>query len=118
GLGKKDIFLDEEDFETFTSLFARYLSEQPKRDRNGIAYPHLAKTTSLLCYCLMNNHFHLLLHQKDEGGMSKLMRGIMTSYSRYFNTKYERSGPLFESRYRASRISSDPYLMHVSRYIH
>jgi putative transposase len=42
----------------------------------------------------------------------------MTSYSRYFNKKYELSGALFESRYKASRISSDPYLMHISRYIH
>ncbi len=50
--------------------------------------------------------------------MSRLMRGIMTSYSRYFNTKYNSSGALFESRYKASRISSDSYLMHVSRYIH
>lgn len=50
--------------------------------------------------------------------MSRLMRGVMTSYSMYFNKKYATSGSLFESRYKASRISSDPYLMHISRYIH
>lgn len=50
--------------------------------------------------------------------MSSLMSAIMTSYSRYFNAKYMLTGPLFESRYKASRISSDPYLMHISRYIH
>lgn len=50
--------------------------------------------------------------------MSRLMRGIMTSYSMYFNKKYVQSGALFESRYKASRISSDPYLLHISRYIH
>ena len=42
----------------------------------------------------------------------------MTSYSRYFNHKYGRSGPLFESRYKASQILSDEYLLHISRYIH
>lgn len=50
--------------------------------------------------------------------MEKLMRSVMTSYSRYFNLKYKRTGPLFESRYRASLIDQDPYLQHISRYIH
>lgn len=51
-------------------------------------------------------------------GFNLAMRGIMTSYSMYFNKKYGLSGVLFESRYKASRISSDEYLMHISRYIH
>jgi hypothetical protein len=46
------------------------------------------------------------------------MRSMMTSYSRYFNFKYKRSGALFESRYKASRIENDAYLQHISRYIH
>ena len=50
--------------------------------------------------------------------MSNLMHGIMTSYSVYYNKKYKCSGALFETRYRASRISTDEYLMQVSRYIH
>ena len=118
GHGRQDIFRDEEDFETFRNLFARYLSQKAAIDRNGKSYPHLYDSVSLLCYCLMENHFHLLLYQKSEGAMSSLMRGVMTSHSRYFNTKYGLSGSLFESRYKASRISSDAYLMHISRYIH
>lgn len=50
--------------------------------------------------------------------MAKLMSSIMTSYSRYFNLKYKRTGPLFESRYKAVLIDSDTHLMHISRYIH
>lgn len=50
--------------------------------------------------------------------MQRLMRGVMTGYSRYFNTKYKRSGSLFESRYKASLISNQTYLEHISRYIH
>ena len=50
--------------------------------------------------------------------MTKLMRAIMTSYGCYFNKKYKKSGPLFESRYKASLIDNDEYLMHISRYIH
>src|SRR5690606_27819571 len=118
GHGRQDIFRDEEDFETLRNLFARYLSQKAAIDRNGKAYPHLYDSVSLLCYCLMKNHFHLLLYQKSEGAMSSLMRGVMRSYSRYFNTTYGLSGSLCESRYKASRISSDAYLMHISRYIH
>ncbi|MFZ1301103.1 MAG: transposase [Candidatus Microsaccharimonas sp.] len=72
----------------------------------------------MLCYCLMPNHFHLLVYQVNDHAMQRLMRGVMTAYSRYFNKKYRRSGSLFESRYKASRISGDYYLMHITRYIH
>ena len=118
GHARQKIFRDNEDFEMFTSLFGRYLSKQPVSDKYKKSYPHLKDQVSLLCYCLMDNHFHLLLYQQSEGAMSSLMSGVMTSYSRYFNAKYGLSGSLFESRYKASRISSDPYLMHISRYIH
>ena len=118
GHGKKKIFRDEEDFEMFLTLFARHLSNEPAVNSSSRPYPHLQASVSLLCYCLMGNHFHLLLYQRTEGSMSQLMRGIMTSYSMYFNKKYKSSGALFESRYKASRVSSDSYLMHISRYIH
>lgn len=118
GHGRQSIFRDDEDFEMFLGLFERHLSVEPKANTTGRVYPHLRGDVSLLCYCLMSNHFHLLLYQKTEGSMSRLMRGVMTSYSMYFNKKYQQSGALFESRYKASRISSDPYLLHISRYIH
>jgi len=118
GHGKQKIFRDDEDYEYFLSLFARHLSNEPAVNASARTYAHLQDDISLLCYCLMDNHFHLLLYQRQGGAMSQLMRGIMTSYSMYFNKKYGLSGALFESRYKASRISSDLYLMHISRYIH
>ena len=66
----------------------------------------------------MPNHFHLLVYQIKEKAMTRLMRGVMSSYSLYFNKRYQRLGHLFESCYRASRISSETYLLHMSRYIH
>lgn len=118
GHGRQKIFRDDGDFEMFLSLFARHLSNEPSSNVVGRQYPHLQGEVELLSYCLMGNHFHLLLYQHCEGAMSKLMRSVMTGYSMYFNKKYHSSGSLFESRYKASRISSDPYLMHISRYIH
>jgi hypothetical protein len=66
----------------------------------------------------MPNHFHLLIYQRQAGAMTEFMRSVLTSYSMYFNKKYKRTGPLFESRYKASLISEDNYLEHVTRYIH
>ena len=118
GHSREKIYLDEEDYATFLNLFKRYLSRAPQTDKLGVPYAHLYGKLELLCFCLMENHFHLMLYQRDTGAMQALMRGIMTSYGRYFNKKYNRSGSVFESRYKASLISSPSYFEHISRYIH
>lgn len=118
GASRKDIFLDEEDYRVFLNLCKRYLSREPMTDRLGREYKNFYDNVELLAFCLMPNHFHLLFYQDEAGAISHLMRGVMTSYSGYFNRKYSRSGALFESRYKSSRISDDAYLMHISRYIH
>ncbi len=118
GHGKQKIFLDDEDYRVFLNLFKRHLSVHEITDKYSKPYYHLRGQLELLCYCLMENHFHILLYQIEKGAMSRLMRGVMTSYSCYFNKKYDSSGPLFESRYKASMVANESYLMHISRYIH
>lgn len=118
GASKQNIYLDDVDFRFFLGLFERYLGTTEVSNSAGVPYEKLYNSVELLCYCLMGNHFHLLLYQSQQGGMQRLMRGVMTSYSRYFNTKYGRSGQLFESRYKASCISNQSYMEHISRYIH
>ena len=118
GSSRQEIFLEDEDYAYFLQLFRRYLSPQEMKNSAGVPYEKLHESIEVLCYCIMPNHFHLLIYQREEGSMQRLMRGVMTSYSRYFNTKYKRTGSLFESRYKASRISDQVYLEHISRYIH
>lgn len=118
GGSKQPIYLDPSDYAFFTKLFARYLSEEPTSSRLGGPYPHFRGRLELLAYCQMPNHFHLLIYQNEAGAMAAFMRGLLTSYSRYFNTKYNHSGALFESRYKASRVQTASYLDHISRYIH
>lgn len=118
GINKAQIFHDSADYNFFISLFRRYLSKEKQTNKLGVPYPHLYGCIELLCYCVMPNHFHIYLYQIEEGSMARLMQGVMTSYSRYYNTKYQRRGPLYESRYKGSRIDSDAYFEHVSRYIH
>lgn len=118
GNNKDDVFLDSQDCSVFLNLFKRYLSNEQQENIAGRPYIHLYGNLELLAYCLMDNHFHLLIYQQEEGAMSKLMKGVMTSYSRYFNTRYNRNGRVWESRYKASIILQDHYLHHISRYIH
>jgi putative transposase len=118
GSSKQKIFLDASDYHYFTGLFERYLGVEQKISKTGEPYPNFNKRVKLISYCLMSNHFHLLVYQEDIDDLQFFMRSIMTSYCRYFNLKYKKSGSLFESRYKASRINSDQYLEHISRYIH
>lgn len=73
---------------------------------------------NLLAYCLMTNHFHLLVRQAQSHGISEFIRSICTSYSMYFNKKYKRVGSLFQGIFKAIDIEEENYLLWVSRYIH
>lgn len=118
GASKQPIFLEHTDYAYFLSLLERYLSKNQKISKTGVLYPHFHELLHLLSFCLMGNHFHLLIYQKDQGVMTRFMKSLMTSYGRYFNLKYKRSGSLYESTYKASRVDSNNYLEHISRYIH
>jgi len=118
GVEKRDIFLDDQDFTVFLGLLKKYLTGEKTDKHNRRAFTHLGEDVSLLAYCLMPNHFHLLLHQNTKDGTTKLMRRLSTGYVMYFNNRYNRVGGLFQSRYKASVIDKDEYLHHVSRYIH
>jgi len=66
----------------------------------------------------MPNHFHLLIREREEGGITKFMGKLGTGYSMYFNKKYERTGGLFEGRFKARHVDSDRYLKYLFAYIH
>lgn len=100
--------------------FSRFLSQTDRQRRfyleniKGIAEPQV----DIICYCLMPNHFHLLLLQKQNLGISNYLGLFQNSYTRYFNTKNERSGPIFRGRFKSVLVQTDEQLLHVSRYIH
>jgi putative transposase len=112
------IFRDATDFEKMLQLFSRYLSLEEIKNSAGVSFPNYSNRLELAAFCLMPTHVHLLVYQRQQGTMTEFMRSLLTSYSMYFNKKYKRSGPLFASRYKASLISDDSYLEHITRYIH
>lgn len=83
--------------------------EQMRRDK---------KSVNILSYCLMPNHFHFMLQQNTEKGIANFISNFTNAYTRYFNTKHERKGPMFEGVFKAVLVESDEQLIHLSRYIH
>lgn len=127
GVEKRDIFLDQQDYHVFLNLLKLYLSPQKEAaDQMKTIFPgkriRVRKTffgdVSIHSFCLMPNHFHLLLHQQSSNGMTEFVRSVCTSYSMYFNKKYKRVGSLFQGVYKAILVLQDEYLLHLSRYIH
>ena len=103
GNRKQNIFLQSRDYKRFLERLKEY------KDKFEV---------TILGYCLMPNHFHLLLRQETDNPISLFMLRLGTSYAKYFNIKYNEVGSLFQGRFKAKLIDSDEYLLQVSRYIH
>jgi putative transposase len=72
----------------------------------------------IMAFCLMPNHFHLILKQKEEDGIADFMQKLGAGYTGYFNQKYERSGVLFQGKYKFIRLINEPHFVHLPNYIH
>lgn len=93
--------------------FSRFL-EYPDQHGKG----NDDQLIDIIAYCLMPTHIHLILRQLKEEGISTYMRKVLNSYARYFNTRYDRKGPLYEGRFRHVLVESGEQLYHLTRYIH
>jgi len=69
-------------------------------------------------FCLMPNHFHILVRAKNDDGLPKFMQKLITAYSMYVNKQYQRTGPLFSGRFKAQHVTDDAYLKYLFAYIH
>jgi putative transposase len=105
GVEKRDLFLDNDDRVKFLASITKIND-------------HFDPYVSIHSFCLMNNHFHFLVQQKQDVGISKFMQRLCNSYAKYFNKKRKRSGRLFEAPFKAKEIVTDEYFIHLSRYIH
>ena len=125
GTEKRDIFLSHTDYARFLTLLYLANQEIPTvlkiqgqtleelvEERSG------APLVDIAAYCLMPNHFHLLVRGIEDGDIGKFMQKLTTGYTMYFNKKNERTGTLFQGRYKATHVADDRYLRYLISYIH
>lgn len=103
GHNKQTIFYDAKDYRRYLKRLGEYLGKHE---------------VTILAYCLMPNHVHLLLRQDGDESIDRFIHRLHTAYTMYFNKKYEKVGAVFQGRFKAKLIDTDEYLLHVSRYIH
>ena len=126
GNSKQKIFHDKGDYLRFISLLYVSNSNQSfnfydlNRDINFNVYELERKNllVGIGAYCIMPNHFHILITEKVEGGISKFMQKLSTAYSMYYNKKYKRTGGLFEGKFKSQHTSTDQHLKYLFSYIH
>lgn len=124
GVEKRKIFLDESDYFRFlvgVKEFSEYIKFESKPCEKNCAMKPIGSENSniiVVCYCLMPNHFHFIIQQLRDGGITDFMHRLSTGYAMYFNRKYDRTGVLFQGVFKAKHIAEDSYILHLSRYIH
>jgi len=125
GNDKRKIFLTDSDYQRFICLLYAANSSTPihlsdlHQWSSEVWEQKRAETlVDIGAYCLMPNHFHLLVREKKEGGITAFMQKLLTSYSLYFNLKHKRTGKLFEGPFQATHVDDDPYLQYLYAYIH
>ncbi len=124
GNEKRVVFLDQRDYQRFlkTIEYYQYKGPKPKLStylrKKKLQSSNSPKIVKILAYCLMPNHFHLMLEQVEDNGLEEVIRKTCLSYAKYFNTRHKRVGSLFQGPFKAVLVESDEQLMHLSRYIH
>ena len=116
GTDKRIIFIDKKDYKHF--LFLMYVCNTEKNIELRNIRENFDRGETIInigAYCLMPNHFHILVHEKTNNGISKYMLKLMTSYSMYFNKKYKRTGKLYEGVFKSTHATSDNYLKYFFR---
>src|SRR3989344_3683860 len=129
GTEKREIFIEPSDYDRFMLLF--YICNSDKNvhlsnlpHHQGRTLMNIAKIdrgepiVDICAYCLMPNHFHILVREKIEGGISLFMQKLLTAYTMYFNKKNDRTGSLFQGKFKATHANKDEYLKYLISYIH
>ena len=124
GVDKRVIFTNRYDMDRFFKSLIEFnvidpigsLYENSHKKCGGSTATLSEKLVNIIVYCLNPNHYHLILEQLVDGGISEFMKRI-GGYTWYFNNKYERSGALFQGRFKAIHIDSNEYLLHAGSYV-
>ena len=123
GVDKRNIFMEGNDYVRFQKMLYVANSTKPVvyKTIQGVPLDKIERDEQIVAigaYCLMPNHFHILVKEISEGGITRFMEKLGTGYSMYFNKKYNRTGFLFQGNFKAEHVDSDEYLKYLYSYIH
>lgn len=126
GVEKRNLFVDSSDYVRFVHNMYEFNDASPATQSNrrnpdvGFTKPNIQrkKLVDIHGWCLMKNHYHLLLSERAEGGLSLFLRKLNVGYANYFNERYERSGTLFQGRTKKILIENDAQFNYILPYIH
>lgn len=131
GAHKQSVFTNEADYRRFVLLLFLMNDSAPRVLRpllakyRGLSSARIfqeeipSKTlVDILAYSLMPNHFHLVVRQKEEEGITKFFKKVLTGYSMYFNTKYDHSGVLFQGPFKSKYVGTESYFRYIFSYVH
>lgn len=123
GADKRIIFNSDKDKDRFQRLLYIANGERPFLSERipasqSYEFERGEALVDIGAYCLMQNHFHLLLRERIPGGITMFMRKLSTAYTMYFNKRYDRTGVLFEGAFKATHADTDRYLKYLFAYIH
>lgn len=109
GVAKQPIFLFDDDYKIFIARMFYYRFHPNVKDQQFV---------NIECYCLMPNHFHLVVKQTSFKGIHQYLKRMMVSYAMYFNREHCRVGPLYQGRTQSKHVKNSIYFAELSRYIH
>lgn len=124
GVARLPIFEDKRDYNRFLETLYYYQFQGPKPQFSQLKrfkdfnFEKNKKIVEIICYCLMPNHYHLMIKQLQDNGISEFINKLSNSYTKYFNTRHDRVGPLLQGQFKAIRVETEEQLIHLSRYIH
>lgn len=107
-------------FSDFKYKYSKYfdLDKKLQESIRSELLAHNNRLIEILAYCIMPTHFHLILKQVGNYGISKYLSRVLNSYTRYFNLRHKRTGPLWSGRFKNVLVLNDEQILHLTRYIH
>lgn len=131
GVDKRKIFLNEKDHFRFVHDLFEFNDTAPvnnltyffSKNPKDIARPYIERRpretlVDILAFCMMPNHYHLLLKPRFDDGVTRFMKKLNMGYAKYFNEKYKRSGALFQGRFKSVPVTEEPHFIYLPYYIH
>jgi len=125
GTEKRNIFSLKADYERFITLLyvgngtnPVHLQLQGSTLKEALKVDRGEPLVDIGAYCLMPNHFHLLVREREKGGVSRFMQKLLTGYTMYFNKRHQRTGALFQGKFKVVHAGEDTYLKYLLSYIH